>query len=560
VSTWQRPGPDEVRASRRLRWRMVAALLFVSAVPFLLLGGGAWLVFRDLAIEEALALHRSMARAHAAAIDAYLSEQVRTVELIARTHTREELSDSSKLRAVLAAVSAVQGNSFVDLGVIAEDGRHLAYVGPYDLLDRNYRDADWFREVMDRGTSISNVFLGFRQSPHSVIAVRLSSRRGPWILRATLDNHSLYKLVRSLAVGLNGDVFLVDRDGVYQTPPRSGEVLDTSSVVGLAPYGQVRDARLDTPAGKTRQVATRLDGKDWLLVVRQPEREILAPVARAVGDGGLITLFAVLMVCVATIFVTTRLIAQIDRANRERDLMYTDLLRSARFASLGEMATGLAHEIDTPLAIMSEEHASLSDRLDHLGSNGDTRAALELSLQRCRRQVERCADITAKMLQFGRPAERSPSATPVEPELRETVALLGHRAEAAGVSLSVEATEDLPPAWVDANELEQVVLNLLNNSLDAVSPGGSVRVGAHGEGDHIVLWVTDDGCGIEREDLDRLFQPFFTTKPPGMGTGLGLAVVHGIVRGWGGTIDVDSTPGEGTTFTIHLPVARPVPS
>jgi len=559
VSTWQRPSPDEVRAGRRLRRRMVAGLLLVSAVPFLLMGGGAWVVFRHLAIEEALELYRSMARAHAAAVDAYLAEQVRTVELISRTHSLAELSDSSQLRAVFSAVTAVQGNSFVDLGVIDEQGNHLAYVGPYDLLDRNYRDAAWFREVMERGTTVSDAFLGFRESPHCVVAVLGTSRQGRWILRATLDSHSLYALVRSLAVGAGGDVFVVNREGTFQTPPRSGDVLGSSGLTGLPPYGQVLDARLDTPAGKARQVAARLDGASWQLVVRQPEREILAPVTRAVGEGGLIALYAAFGVFVVTLVVSTRLVAQVERANRERDGLYTDLLRSARMASLGEMATGLAHEINNPLAILSAENANIRDHLSAGAVDERTKAAVQLSLDRCAHQVQRCGGITRKMLRFGGPVESSPSATSVEPVLRETVALLRRRANEVQASVRVSVAPDLPAAWLDGDELEQVVLNLVGNALDAVDSGGEVRVLADVEHGEIVLRVQDDGCGIPAQDLERVFEPFFTTKPPGQGTGLGLAVVHGIVRGWGGTVHVDSAPGRGTTFTLSLPIAAELP-
>ncbi len=555
---WHRPRPEEARARRRLRWRMVAGLLVVSAVPFLVMGAGAWFVFRDLAIGEALTLHRNMARAHAAAIDAYLAEQLRTVEMISRTHTLRELRDPATLREVFASVAAVHGNSFVDMGVIDGEGRHLAYVGPYDLMDRDYRDAAWFREVMSQGSSISDVFLGFRQSPHSVVAVRRDLATGPWILRATLDNRGLYDLVRSLSVGTFGDVFIVNREGVYQTPPRSGEVLGQSGIVEPTPHGEIRDERIDTPSGPVRQVSTWLDGDRWMLVVQQPEREILMPVARAVGDGALITLFAVLMVFVATIFVTSRLIGQIERADRQRDLMYDDLLKSARLASLGEMATGLAHEINNPLAILSAEQTNLLDRLGELSVDGDARTAMERSLQRCGHQVERCGEITGKMLQFGRRTETRPTATDVEPVLRETTDLLSRRASTANVSLLLEVEPELPPAWLDANELEQVLLNLVGNSLDATPPGGSVRIVAAREGKQLLLRVKDDGCGIAPEDLDRIFEPFFTTKPPGMGTGLGLAVVHGIVHGWGGTIDVESAPGEGTTLSLHVPLATEV--
>ncbi|MCG6955421.1 MAG: ATP-binding protein [Gemmatimonadetes bacterium] len=555
---WRRTDPRQARVGRRLRWSMVVGLLIVSALPFVVIGGGAWLVFRNLAIQETRTLYRNVSRAHAAAVDAYLSEQLRTVELIARTHSLGELGNARTLRQVFETISEVQGNSFVDLGVISQSGRHLAYVGPYDLMGREYGEEDWFRTVMSDGVAVSDVFMGFRQSPHSIIAVRQSSAEGYWILRATLDNRSLYALVRSLAVGRSGDVFIVNRDGVYQTPPRSGDVLTQSGVTPSASQ-EVREERVETPSGAVRQVSTWLSDGQWLLVVRQPESEILAPVARAVGNGALIALFALLLIFIATLFVTSRLIRQIDTANRERDLMYADLLRSAKLASLGEMATGLAHEINNPLAVMSAEHTNLADELAALDLPKPAHAALDRSVQRLRRQVARCGDVTGKMLQFGRDSGTTLAATEVGPVFTEVGGLLERRAQAAGAVIEVDVEPELPRAWLDANELEQVLLNLVNNSLDAVTEGGSVHLSATQEAGEILLRVTDDGSGIPPENLDRIFQPFFTTKPVGQGTGLGLAVVYGIVGGWGTSIDIQSEPGAGTTVTIRVPVASEPP-
>jgi two-component system NtrC family sensor kinase len=551
---WRHTDPLTRRSRRRLRWSMVVGLLLVSALPFVVIGGGAWLVFRDLAIQEALTLYRNMARAHASAVDAYLSEQLRTLQMIARTHTLEELRDPRTLQRVFASVSEVEGNSFVDLGIIDQNGQHLNYVGPYDLAGRNYRDADWFRTVMSRGVAVSDVFMGFRQSPHSIIAVRQPSAQGWWVLRATLDNRSLYAVVRSLAVGKLGDVFVVNRQGVYQTPPRSGEVL-VQSPVSPSESQEVQEVRLSTPTGAVRQVRTWLSDGHWMLVVQQPESEILNPVTRAVGNGALIALLALLMVFVATLFVTSRLIHQIEVADRERDLMYRDVIRSAKLASLGEMASGLAHEINNPLAVMSAEHTNVDDQLTETFLPDRVRAMVDQSLTRLRRQVERCRDITSKMLQFGRSAETNLGATDVVPVLQEVVGLLRRTAEDKEVALGTEGLQAVPRARLDANELEQVLLNLVNNALDAARPGGIVRLSATAGDGEVVIRVTDNGCGIPPADMDRIFQPFFTTKPPGEGTGLGLAVAYGLVTGWGGRLEVESKVGAGTTVSIHVPIA-----
>jgi two-component system, NtrC family, sensor kinase len=553
---WKSGNSRGERSTFWLRRRIQAALLLVSAVPFLSLGAGAWFVFRDVAIDQTLGLHRTMARAHAVAIEMYLAEKRNSLEVIARTHTVEELRRPERLREIFDAMAGVYQHGFVDLGVIDHEGRHLAYVGPFDLMDRTYFDAEWFQTVMAEGSLVSDVFLGHRQAPHSVVAVRQPSPDGWWVLRATLDNRSLYSLVRSLEVGATGDVFLVNGEGLFQTPPRMGAVLGESPLVDPPYHPEVRDQRVEDPRGENmRQVTTWLNDGHWLLVVQQPEREILAPVRRAVASGALVVAFALILVFVATILITSHLIRRVERADRQRDLMHRDLLRSAKLASLGEMSSGLAHEINNPLAIISAEQTNLGDEIGDLDLPPAVRETLEEAIQRCKRQVERCGNITAKMLQFGRKTDTLLQATDVEPVLREIGQLLERRARNSNVALVLRVAPRLPPAWLDANELEQVLANLVNNAVDAMEHGGTVTASARKEGSYILLQVADTGSGIPPEDLDRIFQPFFTTKPVGQGTGLGLAVVYGIVQGWGGTIQAESKPGEGTTMSVRIPLA-----
>jgi two-component system NtrC family sensor kinase len=421
-------------------------------------------------------------------------------------------------------------------------------------MDRNYADAEWFQNVMAGGSVVSDVFLGYRNSPHTVIAIRQQAPQGWWILRATLDNASLYDLVRSMEVGEEGDVFIVNRRGIYQTPCRAAAVLAQSSLVDPTPHPGVKEQRVDTGGSTIRQVTTWLNQDRWLLVVQQPETEILAPVRRAVSVGALIAAFAILVVFVATGLITYRLLRRVELADRQRDLMYNDLLRSAKLASLGEMATGLAHEINNPLAIISAEQTNLGDEVQDLVLPADARDHLVTSIERCRRQVTRCGNITAKMLQFGRKTETVLRATGIEPVLREIAGLLERRARANNAVLNLVIEPGLPPAWLDANELEQVLANLVNNAIDALRREGAITIAAKQDDGMILLQVTDNGAGVPPENMDRIFQPFFTTKPVGQGTGLGLAVVYGIVRGWGGSIRAESVEGQGTTISIRIPV------
>jgi len=486
----------------------------------------------------------------------FLAEKLRTLEMIASTNTIDQLVAGDELREVFASITSVHADGFVDLGVIDGQGRHRAYVGPYDLLDRTYGEADWFHAVMAQGTIVSDVFLGFRHIPHSVIAIRRPSPEGWWILRATIDSRSLIDLVRSLEVGTAGDVFIVNRDGVYQTPPRAGAVLVASTIVDPLRHTGLRDERIRENGVAVRRVTTWLNGDRWLLVVQQAEHEILAPVHRAAAVGALIAAAALALVVLATLLVTTHLTRKVKSANQQRDLMYADVLRSAKLASLGELATGLAHEINTPLATISAEQTNLEDGIAELDLPPDIRQALQKSVDRCKRQVTRCGNITAKMLQFGRKTDTVLTSTNIDPVLRETAALMERRTRTHNVTLRLEIARDLPAAWLDANELEQVLANLVNNAVDALPQGGTVTIEALRDGDSVALNVRDDGCGIPPGDLDRIFHPFFTTKPVGRGTGLGLSVVYGIIRGWGGTVHVDSTVGRGTTVVIRVPIGR----
>jgi two-component system NtrC family sensor kinase len=156
------------------------------------------------------------------------------------------------------------------------------------------------------------------------------------------------------------------------------------------------------------------------------------------------------------------------------------------------------------------------------------------------------------MLQFGRQSGTVLRPASLGPLVGEIGDMLGRRVRAAGATLRAAVEPDLPPVWLDPDELEQVLVNLVNNAMDAVSAGGTITISAARDGDALQLAVSDDGCGMPPRDLARVFQPFFTTKPAGRGTGLGLSVVYGIVQGWGATVSAESAVGKGTTMTIRL--------
>jgi signal transduction histidine kinase len=238
-----------------------------------------------------------------------------------------------------------------------------------------------------------------------------------------------------------------------------------------------------------------------------------------------------------------------------------ELRHSERLASVGGLAAGLAHEIGTPLNI-------IGGRAEHLLRRPRSQAELNENLQIIRSQIDRIAGIVRKLLEFSRRQE--PAFRPVDlVQLLSNVRnFLDHKITEKGITVEIEPANGLPLMQADSELLQQVFINLFLNSLDALKPGGNIKIsvemknpkGALGISNNGTqgLWVIfeDSGAGILPENINRVFDPFFTTKDIGEGTGLGLSVSYGIIKDHGGEIHVQSEPGKFTRFVIHLPTDR----
>lgn len=546
--------PTRDRPPDDMRWRIVGAILLSTLIPLSLAGAGAWVVLGGMLDEHSLALQRSLVQGHARHIDLYLDERLRALALAARTHELDALTRPGSLAELLDDLNQSFDGAFIDLGIIDEQGTHLAYEGPYPLADKNYAGQPWFRVALTRDAFVSDVFLGYRQVPHCILTVRRLADERTWLLRATIDGAAFGALVQADVPGRTGDAFLLDSAGRYQTARRGTDVL-AASHIPVERHTGVREQRVDEPDRRLLRTTTWLTGVDWMLVVQQDEAEVRAPVRAAMLAGAAVALIALLMVAVATLLSTLHLTHRIERAIAERDALSKDLLRSAKLASLGELSTGLAHEINNPLAIISAEQTNVRDELMELEPPPESLPTLLASVDCIDRQVKRCGAITAKMLQFGREADTRVEPVRIGPRLEEIVGLLERQARVRNVDLVLDLQPDLPPLRLDANELQQVVLNLVNNALYALDgQAGRVSISAKRIGGEVELEVADTGPGIAAEDLEHIFQPFYTTKPPGHGTGLGLSVCYGIVVGWGGRLEAHSEPGQGARLVIYLPV------
>ncbi|HNY38905.1 MAG TPA: ATP-binding protein [Bryobacteraceae bacterium] len=233
-----------------------------------------------------------------------------------------------------------------------------------------------------------------------------------------------------------------------------------------------------------------------------------------------------------------------ERENLERRLVQADKL-----SSIGLLAAGVAHEVNTPLAVISTYAQMLAKQVH--GDEPKTRL-----LEKIAKSTFRASEIVNSLLNFSRTSTTEFEDIELNRIIRETAALVEHQMEKAGIRVSLELADDLPLIRGNAGKLQQVFLNLLLNSRDAMDGGGALAIRTSATGAGVRAVVSDTGPGIPRDLLNRIFDPFFTTKASRKGTGLGLSISYGIVEEHGGQIVADSRPGEGAVFRLEFPAAR----
>jgi two-component system NtrC family sensor kinase len=230
--------------------------------------------------------------------------------------------------------------------------------------------------------------------------------------------------------------------------------------------------------------------------------------------------------------------------------------RAEKLAAVGRLAAGVVHEINNPLATISACAESLESRLNEGAfDNSPMIEDLREYLGLIRSEAFRCKTITNGLLDFSRTRASDHSTVNLGDVISSAIRLLSHQKRSSAVEFKVEITDDLLPVPGDPGQLQQAIIALATNALDAMIINGVLTIAARNNANRVIVEVIDNGVGIEPENLPKIFEPFFTTKEVGKGTGLGLAVCYGILTEHGGTLDVQSTLGVGTTFTITLPAA-----
>ncbi len=545
------------RNYRRMWLNATLSIALVSIGPLLVMTYANHRQYQQAIEEERTRPISRLTASSARSLEFFLDERQSALEFVVREMPHDVLCQEDQLERLLRNLKASFGG-FVDLGVIDSEGRQVAYAGPYSLRGQAYRDEDWYEEVLVRGAYTSEVFMGHRHLPHFVIAIRHDDEgSGSYILRASIDTGTLDHQIRGMGAGPGSDAFIIDHDGTLQTPSAMfGAALDRCPLP-VPPYSH--DARVIdevTPDGETLLVGyAYIEHSPFVLILVSRQQQMDESWASLRRDLLAFLAVSIVLILAVVIWGTTTMIQRLARADRRRAALYHQAEYNNKMAAIGRLAAGVAHEINNPLAIINERAGLMRDLLrspDHRPSD----EKLDRQVGSILDSVERCAAITHRLLGFARHMDLHNESIDLEMLIEQVYGFLERETRYREVRVTITAEEDLPQITSDRGQLQQVFLNILNNALAAVDQGGTIDVRLHSPRPGLVaVCVADDGVGIPAEDLDHIFEPFYSTKG-NEGTGLGLSITYGIVSKLGGTVDVESEVGVGTTFTVTLPVSR----
>ncbi len=373
------------------------------------------------------------------------------------------------------------------------------------------------------------------------------------------EGHPMTRLVLALVEGKR------EWEGTFDAIVDPVAILDGGGAVVRANLGLARSL------GRPIQ---DLVGRHYTTLVGRPELGFRDPIALSLADGRPRTEDLRFAGLAGTHLVTTSPLRSAAGGDQGLVVILKDvhelreqqerLSQALRLADIGLLAAGVAHEINTPLASIALRAESLLKSAEDPGlAAAPAFKNFPRYLKTIEAEIFRCKKIIAALLDFSRSRKPEVRETDLNQLAEKAADLVGHQMKLKQVNLGLDLDPGLPRIQADDGQLRQVLIALLMNALDAVGAGGHVTIETRSAAGRVRLTVGDDGAGISAEIVDKIFTPFFTTKPLGQGTGLGLAICHGIVTAHGGEMEVDSEPGRGSRFSLLLPLqapAAPAPS
>lgn len=491
----------------------------------------------------------STAEHRAAVISLFLEEKMYLLNMLVSLYQEDYLCKQDNLDQLFLAISTK--GDIVDLQVIDATGNQQAYVGPYrkQVEGKSYDQAPWFQETLIRGVHISDLFRGYRDVPHFVVAVTDPLKQ--YVLRATINSSLFNSLLLSAQPGPNGDACLVNRTGELQTPSLQNVTHISSFEKELITYDNPKSFHITSDYV---YVTRWIENHDWLLLVK-------ANIKDSLGQYYSIRNHVIIVVCIVSLLAMagaviasywmTRHLEVTDKKNTANNMQFAQM---EKMATVGRLAAGIAHEINNPLQMITNQAGWIGELLEEenpekmkgYGEYVDAVSSIK-------NHVRRAGTITHRLLGFSRKMDDQNKKESIPDLLEETISLVEKEAEYNNIKIIRTFNKSLPFVITDGPQLQQVFLNILNNSIDAIGQDGEIYIEIHQTEVSMHIAFGDTGPGIKSCDLAHIFDPFFTTKGVGKGTGLGLYISYDIIKKLGGSLEAANRKNGGAEFTISIP-------
>lgn len=543
-------------------WGICISVLVVSSIAPLVMATIIHYKLIQHTVDSELILRAERLTSNAKrSISFFIDERLDALTFIANEMGYENLSDNEKLNQIFNNLKFGFGG-YTDLSYIDQDGRQIAYAGPYNLEGKDYKKQSWFKESMHKTNFISNVFTGHRDAPHIIIAVKSIHPDGShFILRATLDTARLMRMLSSYKSDEHTDIFLVDHEGVLQTPSSNFGNVFEKLPFPLPEYATKTRVKKSLDRGDDEKaiilgysyITTDKVETPFILMVRKEKEGVMSSWLDLGRTFNWIIGISSIAIVIVTILLSSYLINKLYLADKTKAQTMLQMEQSQQLASIGQLAAGVAHEINNPLAQINETAGYVKD-IYSFGLEETTDEEIIKYIDAILDAVERCGAITSQLLGFVRQFDIKTRQIDLGKMIKSVLDFQRKEAEYRNIRIST-TFPDLPVILeTDSGKLQQILVNLISNAFQALENHGCLDVSITPiNSNETEIVIKDTGCGIPKENLSRIHEPFFSTKKEKMGTGLGLSITYGLVKKLHGHISVESSEGVGTIFTITLP-------
>jgi len=367
------------------------------------------------------------------------------------------------------------------------------------------------------------------------------------------------QLLSNIAIGKGESIFIANTNDLMKNPASYCESVQKKIISSLPENDNESQVfQIKNDVGQPLIVGRiKIPKTSLLLVIIQNEETLLAgwraPWVKLASFYGV----GILVILVMVLATATYVINRIHVADEQRIMDLHKMEYHSKMTSLGRLSAGIAHEINNPLSIINEKIGLIKDLLEYQPDDLPM-ARLVTLLNDVAAPIKRCGNITHRLLNFGRHNKTYFEPVDLSQILYDIIDLLKKEAEFRDIDIYTKFPDKFPEITSNKGNLEQIFLNVMNNAFTAMQSGGRLDIEvSNTHPDHVVILFEDTGCGIPKEDIQYVFEPFFSSKSTGTGTGLGLSVTYALAKELGGKISVTSTEGKGTRILIELPLEPP---